>query len=54
MNRTKSEVTIEAEVFGEGVVMWLLSQAEYLEVPEPKAQREKMQQTIEKMGLNYI
>ena len=54
VSRTKKDVTIEAEVFGEDVVMWLLSQAEYLEVLEPKALREKMQQTIEKMRQNYL
>lgn len=54
VNRTKSEVTIEAEVFGEGVVMWLLSQAEYLEVLEPKNLRKRMKHTIEKMAQNYL
>ena len=54
VRRTKDETIIEAEVFGEGVMMWLLSQAEYLEVLEPKSLREKMKQTIEKMGKNYL
>ena len=54
VNRTKNDVTIEAEVFGDGVVMWLLSQAEFLEVLEPKSLRDKMKQTIEKMQQNYL
>ena len=54
VNRTKDAVTIEAEVYGEGVVMWLLSQAEFLEVLQPKSLRDKMQQTIDKMRQNYL
>ena len=54
VNRTKEAVTIEAEVYGEGVVMWLLSQAEFLEVLQPKSLRDKMQQTIDKMRQNYL
>ena len=54
VERTEKDVTIEAEVFGEGVIMWLLSQAEYIEVLEPKALRETMTQTIEKMRQNYL
>ncbi len=37
---------IEAEVFGRGVKMWLLSQAQYLEVISPPEFREEMKQTI--------
>ena len=54
IDRTNDDVTIQAEVFGEGVVMWLLSQAQYLEVLEPKSLRETMKQTIEKMRQNYL
>ena len=54
VSRTNKEAVIEAEVFGEGVMMWLLSQAEFLEVLEPKALREKMRQTIGKMRKNYV
>ena len=53
VGQTNNEAVIEAEVFGEGVMMWLLSQAEFLEVLEPKSIREKMRQTIEKMRQNY-
>ena len=44
---------LEAEVFGQGIKMWLLSQAEYLEVLEPKEFRAEMKRTIEKMAENY-
>lgn len=44
---------IEAEVFGRGINMWLLSQAEYLEVLWPEDVREEMKHTIERMLKNY-
>lgn len=42
-------VYFTAEVFGEGIKMWLLSQAEYIEVLEPAHFRETIAQTIRKM-----
>ena len=53
LQRREKEVTIEAEVFGGGVLMWLLSQAEHLEVLEPKSLRDQMKKTIERMMRNY-
>ncbi|XWN52194.1 WYL domain-containing protein [Anoxybacillus flavithermus] len=44
---------IEAEVYGRGIKMWLLSQAQYLEVIKPEEFREEMKETIEKMLENY-
>ncbi|MGG3962791.1 WYL domain-containing protein [Geobacillus stearothermophilus] len=44
---------IEAEVYGRGIKMWLLSQAQYLEVIKPKEFREEMKRTIEEMLGNY-
>lgn len=44
---------IEAEVYGRGIKMWLLSQAQYLEVIKPEEFREEMRETIEKMLENY-
>ena len=40
---------IEAEVFGKGVKMWLLSQAQYIEVLKPLAFREEMKETLKEM-----
>ncbi|MGZ0084913.1 helix-turn-helix transcriptional regulator [Caldibacillus thermoamylovorans] len=45
---------IEAEVYGRGIKMWLLSQAQYLEVLQPAEFREEMKRTIESMLNNYI
>ncbi|ADZ81956.1 helix-turn-helix transcriptional regulator [Cellulosilyticum lentocellum] len=44
---------IQAEVYGKGVKMWLLSQANYIEVLEPLNFREEMKQTIEQMFKLY-
>lgn len=40
---------IEAEVFGRGIKMWLLSQAQYTEVIYPEDFRTEMKRTIEEM-----
>ena len=44
---------VEAEAFGKGIKMWLLSQAEFLEVLEPAEFREEMKKTVERMLANY-
>ncbi|WP_378956005.1 helix-turn-helix transcriptional regulator [Pelosinus sp. sgz500959] len=45
---------VEAEVYGRGIKMWLLSQAEFLEVLEPQELREEMQGTIMGMLKHYL
>lgn len=40
---------IEAQVYGEGVKRWLLSQKEFLEVLRPEAYRNEIKETIRKM-----
>lgn len=44
---------IQAEVFGQGIKMWLLSQGQYLEVLEPASFRSEMAKTIKEMASNY-
>lgn len=44
---------LEAEVFGRGIKMWLLSQAQYLEVLKPDDLRKEMRKTIQAMGRVY-
>ncbi len=44
---------IEAEVFGCGITMWLLSQAQYLEVISPVKLRAELKATITEMLENY-
>ena len=43
------KVIVEADVFGRGIKMWLLSQAEFLEVIEPQEFRDEMRQTLHNM-----
>ena len=45
--------TIQAEVYGKGIVMWLLSQREYVEVLSPNDLREEMRDTLKKMLAAY-
>lgn len=47
------EYIVEAEVFGTGIKMWLLSQGAKLEVLEPKELREELKNTISMMMVNY-
>lgn len=44
---------IEAEVFGKGIKMWLLSQAEFLTVTQPQDFAKEMKATIAAMAANY-
>lgn len=43
------ECTIEAEVFGKGIIMWLLSQGSRVEVLRPESMREEMKQVLQDM-----
>lgn len=43
----------EAEVFGKGIKMWLLSQGEFVEVISPKELVITLQNSINNMGINY-
>ncbi len=44
---------VRATVFGKGIKMWLLSQAEFLEVRKPKSLRQEMKDIISRMSINY-
>lgn len=44
-----NECTIEAEVYGKGVIMWLLSQGSKVEVLRPESMREEMKQILQDM-----
>ena len=47
------ECTIEAEVYGKGCLMWLLSQGDKVEILRPESLREEMKQTLLKMLDRY-
>nr|WP_320024567.1 WYL domain-containing protein [uncultured Acetobacterium sp.] len=53
INQSGKESIIEAEVYGEGVKRWLLSQCEYLEVLKPQNYRDEVLETLKKMRSNY-
>lgn len=53
IEQDKDSVVIEAEVFGRGIKMWLLSQAQYLEVLKPDEFRQEMHETIKAMAAVY-
>ena len=44
---------IEAEVYGKGIVMWLLSQGNNIEVVKPETLRQEMKQTLQDMLARY-
>lgn len=48
-----NKAVVEAEVFGDGIKMWLLSQAEYLEVLKPENFRQEIKDTLSRMLSNY-
>ena len=44
-----NECTIEAEVYGKGIIMWLLSQGSKVELLRPESMREEMKQVLQNM-----
>lgn len=47
------ESIIEAEVYGTGIMMWLLSQTNNIEVLEPESLREDIKKTLHEMLERY-
>ncbi len=45
----KDGYIIEAEVYGKGIMMWLLSQGSNVEILKPEALRKEMKETLQKM-----
>ncbi|KGM97838.1 hypothetical protein Z968_02240 [Clostridium novyi A str. 4552] len=45
---------IEAEVYGRGILMWIMSQMQFIEVIEPIELREEIKKIIGEMTKNYI
>lgn len=52
-SQDESGSVIRAEVYGKGIVMWLLSQGERVEVLSPKDLRTELRETLKKMLANY-
>lgn len=49
----KQEYLFEAEVFGRGIKMWLLSQGNFVEVLEPRKFRDEMSRVVADMYAHY-
>lgn len=49
----ENECTIEAEVYGKGIIMWLLSQGSKIEVLKPESMREEMRNVLLDMLKRY-
>lgn len=49
LHRLESAFEIEAEVYGNGIIMWLLSQGESVEVLGPEPMRDAMRNTLQNM-----
>ncbi|AHN22171.1 helix-turn-helix transcriptional regulator [Lysinibacillus varians] len=54
LSNKDGQCLFEAEVFGRGIKMWLLSQGANIEVLEPLELREEMIETIQSMQQNYF
>ncbi len=48
------ECTIEAEVYGKGCIMWLLSQADKVEILKPERLRNEFKETLNKIVQRYL
>lgn len=53
VNQKAGETVIEAEVYGKGIVMWLLSQGSNIEVIKPDTLRQEMKQKLLEMLERY-
>ena len=53
VSEMEGEYIIEAEVYGKGIVMWLLSQGSNMEVLKPESLRQEMKETLLKMLEKY-
>ncbi|MBQ3786184.1 MAG: WYL domain-containing protein, partial [Lachnospiraceae bacterium] len=52
-NKEKTEYTIETEVYGKGIIMWLLSQGSKIKVISPTEIVDEMKAEIKKMQKLY-
>ena len=52
-SQSEDGCVLSAEVYGNGIVMWLLSQGDRVEVLSPKKLRAEMQETLTRMLAQY-
>ena len=53
IGQKEHECTINAEVYGKGIVMWLLSQGDRIEVLRPASLRQEMKKKAEEIVKRY-
>ena len=53
IHQDEGRFTLEAEVYGKGILMWLLSQGDRVEVLEPQSLRREMAQALEHILVLY-
>ena len=53
IEQTDDYALIEAEVYGKGIIMWLLSQGTKVEVVKPDSLREEMKKQLQDMLQRY-
>ena len=53
ISKDKDGAVVEAEVYGRGILMWLLSQGKYVEVLRPQSLRSEMKQMLLEMLEKY-
>lgn len=49
LSETEDSYTIEADVYGKGILMWLLSQGRNIEVLKPQSMRKEMKKNLQDM-----
>lgn len=54
IERNGRTYTVEADVYGDGIKMWLLSQGRRIKVIAPEDFAEEMKMEISKMNANYM
>lgn len=53
LSEEKNDYLIEAEIYGKGIIMWLLSQSTAVEIIKPTELREEMKSILQKMLEKY-
>jgi predicted DNA-binding transcriptional regulator YafY len=53
ISESKKGFVVDAEVYGNGILMWLLSQGNRVEVLKPLSLREEMKRTLQEMLMKY-
>ncbi len=53
ISETEDGYIIEAEVYGKGLMMWLLSQGNFIEVLKPESMRDEMKSILSDMSAKY-